>query len=190
MDNKSREFWIIDHALGDGKTLVENTFMGSSDKPTDAQFKQWPGKFIHVIEYSAYEALNIYWQNQYDTICKQLEAAKAAYEDIYAKYANSLNDPKAKVERQRDELQNELAAEKAKSAKLAGLAQKIKHQTERKERGCKGSHTQYSSMSNDRICPICKQWEDGPGGDIVTYEPTNLAKEAVEALAEYNKEEK
>lgn len=54
-EKKHREFWIIDKVLGDGKTLVENTYLGSSDKPSEESFKKWPDSIIHVIEFSAYE---------------------------------------------------------------------------------------------------------------------------------------
>lgn len=73
--------------------------------------------------------------------------------------------------------------------KLVELAEWVQHETERKERGCRGSHSQYSSMANDDLCPICKEWEDGPGGTIVTHEPTKKAILAKEALAEFKAEQ-
>jgi hypothetical protein len=45
-----REFWIIDQSIGDDKGLKKNTYLGSPDKPSDANLEAFPGKFIHVIE--------------------------------------------------------------------------------------------------------------------------------------------
>lgn len=42
----------------------------------------------------------------------------------------------------------------------------LTYRTERVEKPCGGTHSQYSSMANDRICPHCNEWEDGPAGKI------------------------
>lgn len=51
---KPREFWMIDQALGDDKYLVKGTYLACADKPSDETLDRYPGKFIHVIEHSAY----------------------------------------------------------------------------------------------------------------------------------------
>jgi len=49
--NKPKQFWIINQSIGDGVNLVENTYLGTSDKPTEKIIKQFgETKFIHVIE--------------------------------------------------------------------------------------------------------------------------------------------
>ncbi len=69
------------------------------------------------------------------------------------------------------------------AALMRSFVQESTYPTERVERPCNGSHTQYSSMAFDAVCPKCGYSEDGPGGTLVTYEPTSLAKKASETLA-------
>ena len=59
------------------------------------------------------------------------------------------------------------------------------NRTERVETYCPGSHTDYSSMhyNADTTCDICGKSNDSRGGNITSYEPTNDAKLAREALA-------
>ena len=67
---------------------------------------------------------------------------------------------------------------------LRAFVQVCSNETERVENYCSGSHTQYSSMhwAADEICPKCGNSEDGPGGTIITTEPTERAKRAKELL--------
>lgn len=55
--DKPREFWIVDHDLGDGKMLAKGTVMGSSIRPSEETISRFPDKLIHTIDFSAYEAV-------------------------------------------------------------------------------------------------------------------------------------
>lgn len=91
------------------------------------------------------------------------------------------------VEHQRALLK--IATQERQLSMLRAFVQDQTYQTERKENYCPGSHTQYSSMhwAADETCPKCGHTEDGPGGTIVTYEPTATALRALNLLAEIDK---